>query len=95
MKRTWDSLFLLGFAGQIAWAVENQFFNIFMFDKIIPNPLYVSLMVALSAIVATLTSIVMGAFGDRIGRRRPFLLYGYMVWGVSITVVPMAEWARP
>jgi len=95
MKRTWVSLFLLGFAGQIAWAVENQFFNIFMFDKIIPNPLYVSLMVALSAIVATLTSIVMGAFGDRIGRRRPFLLYGYIVWGVSITVVPMAEWARP
>ncbi len=95
MKRTWASLFLLGFAGQIAWAVENQFFNIFMFEKILPDPLYVSLMVAASALVATVTSIVMGALGDRVGRRRPFLLYGYLVWGVSITVVPMAEWARP
>ncbi len=95
MKRTWSSLFLLGFAGQIAWAVENQFFNIFMFDTILPDPLYVSLMVAASALVATITSIVMGAFADRLGRRRPFLLYGYIIWGVSITVVPMAEWARP
>ena len=76
MKRTWASLFLLGFAGQIAWAVENQFFNIFMFDKIIPDPLYVSLMVAASALVATVTSIVMGALGDRMGRRRPFLQIG-------------------
>ena len=26
-KRTWISLILLGFAGQLAWAVENQFFK--------------------------------------------------------------------
>lgn len=88
-------LFLLGFAGQVAWAVENQFFNTFLYDRIIPDPLYVSLMVGFSALVATVTSIVMGALSDRIGKRRPFLLYGYIVWGVSIVVIPFAEFIRP
>ena len=26
-RRVWSALILLGFAGQLAWAVENQFFN--------------------------------------------------------------------
>ena len=26
-KRIWSALVMLGFAGQLAWAVENQFFN--------------------------------------------------------------------
>ena len=89
--RHWASLFLLGLGGQIAFAIENQFFNTFMYDKILPQPLYVSLMVAASAIVATLTAISMGALSDRLGRRRPFLLFGYLIWGVSIVAVPTAE----
>lgn len=89
--RHWASLFLLGLGGQIAFAIENQFFNTFMYDKILPRPLYVSLMVAASAVVATLTAIGMGAFSDRVGRRRPFLLFGYLIWGVSIVAVPTAE----
>lgn len=89
--RHWASLFLLGLGGQIAFAIENQFFNTFMYDKILPQPLYVSLMVAASAIVATLTAIGMGALSDRLGRRRPFLLFGYLIWGVSIVAVPTAE----
>jgi MFS family permease len=93
-SRHWLSLFFLGFAGELAWAVENQFFNTYMFDRIIPQPLYISIMVAASAVTASLTSIVMGAYADGIGRRRPFLLYGYLVWGVSIWVIPMAEFVR-
>lgn len=89
--RHWASLFLLGLGGQIAFAIENQFFNTFMYDKILPQPLYVSLMVAASAIVATITAIGMGALSDRMGRRRPFLLFGYLIWGVSIVAVPTAE----
>lgn len=86
--RYWISIFLLGFAGQLAWAVENQFFNTFMYDRIIPQPFYISLMVAASALTATVTSIIMGALSDKMGRRRPFLLAGYILWGVSILVIP-------
>jgi len=89
------SLFFLGLGGQIAWAIENQFFNTFLYDRIIPDPRYVSIMVALSAITATITAIVMGAFSDSLGRRKPFLLYGYLAWSVSIWVIPMAEWIKP
>ncbi len=89
------SLFFLGLGGQIAWAIENQFFNTFLYDRIIPDPRYVSIMVSLSAITATVTAIVMGALSDSLGKRKPFLLYGYMAWSVSIWIIPMAEWIRP
>ena len=94
-KSTWLSLILLGFAGQLAWGVENQYFNTFMYDNITPDPRPISWMVAASAITATLTTILMGAFSDQVrsrwGRRKPFILLGYLAWGVltaAFTMVP-------
>ncbi len=93
-KKSCSSILFLSLAGQIAWAVENQFFNTFMYDKIIPNPMYVSVMVAFSAVVATLTSITMGSYSDGIGKRKPFLVLGFLIWGVSIVFIPGAAFIK-
>jgi MFS family permease len=63
--QTWLAIILLSFAGQLAWGVENQYFNTFVYDQIIPDPRLISYMVAASALTATLTSILMGALSDR------------------------------
>jgi MFS family permease len=98
-KGVWTSLALLGFAGQLAWAVENQFFNTFMFDKIVPDPRPISWMVAASAVTATLTTILMGTLSDRTrgrwGRRRPFIFAGYLAWAVLTAAFPQAAFFRP
>lgn len=98
-RRTWTALILLGFAGQLAWGVENQFFNTFVYDRITPDPRPISWMVAASAITATLTSILMGALSDRTrsrwGRRKPFILFGYIVWGIATAAFPSAALLRP
>jgi Na+/melibiose symporter-like transporter len=77
----------LALTGQIAWAVENTWFNTFVYDTITPDPRPVSWMVAASAITATLTTLLMGTLSDRTrtrwGRRRPYILLGYVLWGVS------------
>jgi hypothetical protein len=44
--RIWIALILLGFSGQLAWGVENQFFNTFVYDNILPDPRPISWMVA-------------------------------------------------
>ena len=44
----------------------------------------ISLMVAASAITATLTTIFIGALSDRVGNRKAFICGGYVLWGVSI-----------
>ena len=44
----------------------------------------ISLMVAASAISATLTTIFIGALSDKIGKRKIFICGGYMLWGISI-----------
>lgn len=98
-QRLWISLILLGFAGQLAWGVENQFFNTFMYDHITPDPRPISWMVAASAITATVTTILMGTLSDRTrgrwGRRKPYLLLGYLVWGVLTAVFPLAAFFKP
>lgn len=98
-KRIWVAVILLGFSGQLAWAVENQFFNTFMYDRISPDPRPISWMVAASAITATVASILMGALSDRTrsrwGVRRPYILLGYIAWGVFTALYPTAAVLRP
>ena len=85
-RSLWTALLMLGFAGQLAWAVENQFFNTFLYNEITPDPRPISWMVAITALVATVTAILMGALSDRLrtrwGRRKPFLVIGYIAWGI-------------
>ena len=40
-------------------------------------------MVSASAITATLTTLLMGALSDRIGKRKPFVCGGYILWGIT------------
>ena len=63
--RTWLIMAALAITGQIAWAVENTWFNTFVFDQLTPDPRPVAWMVAASAITATLTTLVMGTLSDR------------------------------
>lgn len=85
-------MIVLAVTGQIAWAVENTWFNTFVFDTITPDPRPVSWMVAASAIVATLTTIFMGTLSDRSrskwGRRKPYILFGYILWGAMTVLFP-------
>lgn len=88
----------LAITGQIAWAVENTWFNNFVYDTITPDPRPVAWMVAASALVATITTILMGTLSDRTrsrwGRRKPYILVGYIFWGLMTAVFPMTAWVK-
>lgn len=72
--------------GQIAWSVENMYFNLFVFDTISPSLDTVTLMVQLSGIVATVTTLIAGALSDKLGNRRTFISVGYIIWGVTVAL---------
>ena len=88
MKRSrfWTALIVFSLVGQIAWVVENMYFNVFIYHMFNARPADIALMVQASAVAATLTTIFVGAFSDRVGKRKPFIAFGYIIWGISILV---------
>ena len=94
-RRNVAIMILLGIAGQIAWAVENSWFNTFVFDELTPDPRAIAWMVAVSAITATITTLIMGSLSDRTyskwGRRKPYILLGYILWGIITAIFPMVS----
>ncbi len=81
--RKWLTLILVGLFGQFAWTIENMYFNVFLYDTISTDPDYIARMVAWSAVAATVTTLLMGALSDRVGKRKVFICAGYMLWGLS------------
>ena len=83
--RKWLSFIMAGLVGQIAWALENMYLSAYAF-YVAQDMIYISLMVALSAVTATVTTLLMGALSDRLGKRKPFIAFGYIIWGISIVI---------
>ena len=81
--RMWLTLVLIGLVGQFAWTIENMYFNVFLYNTISTDPRYISAMVGWSAAAATLTTLLMGALSDRVGKRKAFICGGYILWGLS------------
>jgi MFS family permease len=85
-KKTWSAIVVFGLFGQIAWAVENMYFNVFLYNEIGGTTDHIALMVAASAIVATVATLLTGAYSDKINRRKVFISGGYILWGISTLV---------
>ncbi len=83
-KNFYITLIIFSLIGQVAWVVENMYFNVFIYKIFKASASDISLMVMASAVSATLTSIFIGALSDKIGKRKLFMVSGYILWGISI-----------
>ena len=83
-RKFWAALIIFSLTGQIAWVVENMYFNVFIYKMFHASAADIALMVTASSAAATLTTILIGALSDRIGKRKIFMCAGYIAWGVSI-----------
>lgn len=83
-RKTWVAIVLFSLFGQVAWTIENMFLNVFIEKSFGAGGTEISLMVSASAIAATLTTLFMGALSDKLGKRKVFISFGYLLWGLSI-----------
>ena len=83
------TLLIFGIVGQIAWSVENMYFNLFVFETIAPDLNAITLMVQLSGIAATAVTLIAGALSDKLGNRRSLISFGYLIWGVTVALFGM------
>ena len=80
--RLWASILLFGLIGQLSWVVENVYFSTFIQKQITTDAWATSATVAASAICAALATFFGGALSDRLGKRKPFVCFGYIAWGI-------------
>ena len=78
------ALIIFSLVGQVAWVVENMYLNVFIYKMFNASAEAISAMVAASAISATVTTLLIGALSDKIGKRKLFICGGYILWGISI-----------
>lgn len=88
-NKFWITLVIFSLIGQVAWVVENMYFNVFIYKMFHASASDISIMVGASAVVATLTTWLIGALSDRIGKRKVFICAGYCIWGISIFAFSM------
>ena len=82
--RFWLALVIFCLTGQVAWTVENMYFNVFIYKMFHASAEAISAMVAASAVAATVTTLFIGALSDKLGKRKIFICGGYILWGISI-----------
>lgn len=89
MKRTklggrfWAMAGMVGFIGQLAWAIENNYINLWVFSQT-GSTEAITVMTIVSALVATLTTFFIGTLSDRVGKRKVFISWGYIIWGITV-----------
>jgi MFS family permease len=83
------ALVIFSLVGQVAWTVENMYLNVFIYKMFHASAEAISGMVAASAVMATITTLLIGALSDKIGKRKLFICGGYILWGISILCFAM------
>ena len=82
--RFWLALVIFSLVGQVAWVVENMYFNLFIYKMFHASASAISAMVGASAAAATVTTLIIGALSDKLGKRKIFICGGYIIWGITI-----------
>lgn len=91
--RLWFNLCVFGFIGQVAWNLENMYFNTFLYNTVyekgtvtqgLASMKAIQLMVALSALTAVVTTFIMGNLSDKMNKRKVFISIGYIIWGFTV-----------
>ena len=83
-RKFWAAMLIFGLVGQVAWVVENMYLNVFLYKMFHASAADISMMVGASSVAATLTTILVGALSDKMGKRKVIICLGYIVWGISI-----------
>ncbi len=78
------ALVIFSLVGQVAWVVENMYLNVFIYKMFHATEDDIAAMVAASAVAATVTTLLIGALSDKLGKRKIFICGGYIAWGISI-----------
>ena len=83
-RKFYLALVIFSLVGQVAWVVENMYLNVFIYKMFHASAEAISAMVGASAASATITTLLIGALSDKVGKRKLFICGGYILCGISI-----------
>ena len=103
--RELKGLRLFGYSlGDLGMSLANIFTNVFIFQYYVYtinlNSLFVSIGITFQLVIGAIFSIIFGVIVDnarpnRLGKRRPFLLYGLPIWAITTILIWTPPWKCP
>ena len=75
--------------------MENMYLNVFIYERFAASASQISAMVSASAVAATVTTLLIGALSDKLGKRKVFICGGYIAWGISIWAFALINMLAP
>ena len=72
-SKFWLALVIFSLVGQVAWVVENMYLNVFIYKMFNASASAISFMVGASSVSATVTTLLIGALSDKLGKRKLFI----------------------
>ena len=82
-RKMWFIVIFLDLVAKIGWSIENTWFTSFVYADVAYDVNITSWMVAVSAVVSTIITLVFGTISDRVGKRKPLIVFGFIAWGVT------------
>ncbi len=71
--------------------MDNQWFNTFVYAKIGKDQSIITGMLICSAAATTFSTFFFGTWADRTGKRRTFISWGYVLWGIFTIVFGLTQ----
>lgn len=99
--RNYWAIWFIWLGTSLYWTVENLWINLYWARNVDPHAFYISLMVAITAVVGVITQIIFGGISDASPRLRKghgrsyFILVGSIMGGISMCLFPVTRLLTP
>ncbi|MDO4815151.1 MAG: MFS transporter [Bacillota bacterium] len=90
----WTLLIVIGFAAQIAWVIENNWFANFLYSDFGAQLGVVTAMTICSAAATMFSALFFGTLSDRIGSRKKLIVWGTILWGIFTIAFGLTHYLR-
>ncbi len=91
IARSLKVIYLNGLINGIAMGIASTIAIVYIIEYVVKDPAYIGLFYIIMSIVALPASLIAGYLSDRVKKRKPFVVFGYVVGRSALFIIPLVR----